>query len=53
TLVFTHLVPPVPGPIRKWLFMREVEAGDVEVMLGEDGMMFRLPPGSDAIEVDS
>jgi len=53
TLVFTHLVPPVPGPLREWLFMRDVEAGDVDVMLGEDGMMFRLPVGSDSIEIDS
>jgi ribonuclease Z len=50
TLVFTHLVPTVPGPIRKWLFMRGVDAGDVDVILGEDGMVFRLPPDSDAIE---
>lgn len=52
TLVFTHLVPPVPGLIRKWLFMRGVEEGDVDVMLGEDGMHFRLPPDSEAIELD-
>jgi len=52
TLVFTHLVPPVPVPLRKWLFMREVEAGDVDVMLGEDGMLFRLPANSDVIEID-
>ncbi len=53
TLVFTHLVPPVPGPLRKWLFMREVEAGNVDVMLGEDGMMFHLPPESDSIDIGS
>ena len=52
TLVFTHLVPPVPGVIRKWLFMRDVDQGNVDVMLGEDGMTFRLPPGSDVIEID-
>jgi ribonuclease Z len=51
TLVLTHLVPPVPGPLRGWLFMRGVEPGSVDVMLGEDGMRFRLPPGSDAIEI--
>jgi ribonuclease Z len=53
TLVLTHLVPPVPGPVRKWLFLRDVEAGDVDVMLGEDGMMFSLPVGSDSIDIDS
>ncbi|MCP4905752.1 MAG: MBL fold metallo-hydrolase [bacterium] len=52
TLVFTHLVPPVPV-LREWFFMREVEAGDVDVMLGEDGMMFRLPVGSDSIDIGS
>ena len=52
TLVFTHLVPPVPV-LREWFFMRDVEAGDVDVMLGEDGMMFRLPPESDSIDIDS
>ncbi len=51
TLVFTHIVPPIPGPLRKWMFMREVDAGDVNVLLGEDGMRFRLPAGSDAIEM--
>ena len=50
-LVFTHIVPPVPGLLRNWLFLRDVDAGEVDVMLGEDGMQFRLPPGSDAIEV--
>ncbi len=52
TLVFTHLVPPVPGPLRKWLFMRGVDGGEVDLILGEDGMQFRLPANSDAIEVD-
>jgi ribonuclease Z len=52
TLVFTHLVPALPGPLRKWLFMRDVDGGDVDVILGEDGMTFRLPPNSDAIEID-
>jgi ribonuclease Z len=52
TLVFTHLVPPAPGLVREWLFMRDVDAGDVDVILGEDGMRFRLPANSDAIEID-
>jgi ribonuclease Z len=52
TLVFTHLVPPVPGPLRRWLFMRGVDGGEVELILGEDGMLFRLPANSNAIEID-
>jgi hypothetical protein len=32
-LVFTRLVPPVPV-LREWLFIRDVEAGDVDVILG-------------------
>ena len=52
TLVFTHLVPTVPGVIREWLFMREVEAGDVEVVVGEDAMRIRLPVGSSEIEIE-
>ncbi len=51
TLVFTHLVPAVPSPIRKWLFLRDIDAGDeLDVIVGEDGMHFRLPAGSDTIE---
>lgn len=52
TLVFTHIVPPVPGPLRNWLFMRDVDVEDVEVILGEDGMLFRMPAGSEAIELE-
>ncbi len=53
TLVFTHIVPPLPGAVRNWLFMREVDVEDVDVMLGEDGMIFRLPAGSDEIDIES
>ena len=36
------------------IFMRGVEdEGQVEVVIGEDGMHFRLPTGSDAIELES
>lgn len=53
-LVFSHLVPRVPGPLRSWLFMRNIDAGDrLDVMLGEDGLYFRLPAESDAIERES
>jgi ribonuclease Z len=51
SVVFTHLVPPVPAPLRKWLFTRKLDAGgELEVILGRDGMHFRLPADSDAIE---
>jgi len=51
TLVFTHLVPAVPKVVRNWLFMRDLEVPDgLDVIVGEDGMHFRLPAGSDEIE---
>ncbi len=54
-LVYTHLVPgampPVLGPA---VFLRGVESGDdLEIVLGEDGLLLNLPAESDAIEVDS
>jgi len=52
-LVMTHLVPPLPGRIRSWFFTRGLEGGDVEVVMGEDGMHFRLPADSDAIEQET
>lgn len=51
TLVLTHLVPTLPSAFRKTMFLRDVESGDVDVILGEDGMRFRLPAASDAIEM--
>lgn len=53
TIVFTHIVPSIPGLVRDRLILRGVEAGDVEVVIGEDGMIFRLPAGSDEIEHES
>ncbi|MEE2677838.1 MAG: MBL fold metallo-hydrolase [Myxococcota bacterium] len=52
TVVFTHLVPPVPGPMRSWLFTNEIDPGEVDVVVGEDGMLIRLPVGSREIEID-
>ena len=50
-LVFTHVVPPPPNAVAERLLMRGVdEAWSGEVVLGQDGMHFRLPRGSDAIE---
>jgi ribonuclease Z len=53
TMVMTHLVPPIPGRLRSWFFTRGLDEGDVEVVLGEDGMHFRLPADSDVIEQES
>ena len=52
-LVFNHLVPPVPGLLRNWLFMRDVEPGEMDVLLGEDGMLIRLPADSSEIIVEA
>ena len=52
TLVLTHLVPPLPGPLRSAFFLRDIDAGEVDVVLGEDGMLLRLPAGSGAVEFD-
>jgi len=53
TMVMTHLVPPIPGRLRSWFFTRGLESGDVDVVVGEDGMHFRLPAASDTIEQES
>jgi ribonuclease Z len=53
-LVLHHLVPPPPNAFVRRLFLRGVaEAWDGEVVLGEDGMHFALPPGSDTIQRES
>ena len=52
-LVLTHLVPPPDNALVRRLFMQGVkEAWNGEVLLGEDGMHFILPRGSDAITVE-
>ena len=53
TVVFTHLVPAVPGFIRSWLFRRDVDSEEVDVIIGEDGMSIRLPADSKAIEIEA
>jgi len=53
TLVMTHLVPSTPGRLRRRLFTRGLEEGDVEVVLEKDGMHFRLPADSEAIEQET
>jgi hypothetical protein len=50
TMVMTHLVPPLPARLRSWFFTRGLETGDVDVVVGEDGLHFRLPADSEIIE---
>lgn len=53
TLVFNHLVPPVPSFMSRRVFLQDLgETGDMEVVIGEDGMHFRLDP-SGRVERDS
>jgi ribonuclease Z len=54
TIVFSHMVPPLPGPLVSSLFMRDVDDdGQVAIVLGEDGMHFRLPGQAGPIERES
>jgi ribonuclease Z len=43
--VLTHLVPPPDGVFARRIFMDGVAAANPNVLLGEDGMHFRLAPG--------
>jgi ribonuclease Z len=53
-IVFSHLVPPLPGLLTRSVFLRGVDdGGEVEVVLGEDGLHFRLPAGSEQIEQEA
>jgi ribonuclease Z len=54
TIVFSHMVPPLPGIISDSIFMRGVDdEGKVNVVLGEDHMHFTLPAGGSEIRQDS
>jgi ribonuclease Z len=48
-LALTHLVPPPDNRLLRRLFLRGADAGGAELVLGEDGMHFTLPPGSQEI----
>jgi len=49
-LVLTHLVPAPDGAMAESIFLRGVDdAWDGEVVIGEDGMLFSLPGGSEEI----
>lgn len=44
-LVFSHLVPPVSGFMARRVFLSDLgDKGDVDVLVGKDGMHFRLDP---------
>lgn len=50
-LVFTHIVPPPPNAIAERMFLRGLDPSwGGEVLMGADGMHFRLPGNSDAVE---
>lgn len=54
TIVFSHRVPPLPGVLADSVYRRGVETNDeVELVLGEDGLHFRLPAGSEGVEQDA
>jgi ribonuclease Z len=51
TVVFSHMVPPLPEFLVGTVFMRGVDdEGKVDVVLGEVLMRFRLPAGSDEVQ---
>jgi ribonuclease Z len=50
-LVLSHLVPPLPFAYLYPAFLGDAPARfDGEVVVGEDGMLFSLPPNSEAID---
>lgn len=52
-LVLSHLVPPIPSAFFYPAFLGDAaDYFDGEITVGEDGMVFSLPPGSDTIEAD-
>jgi len=53
-LVFTHMLPPLPNAAARRMFLNGVAAVRPDgVELGHDGLLIRLPAGSDAIEETS
>lgn len=53
-LLFTHLLPILPNAITVRAFLKGVEdVRDHGVRVGRDGMVVRLPKGSDAINIGS
>lgn len=53
-LVYNHIVPPMPLGVMEDIFMRGVSDVRSEgVMLGYDGLLIRLPSGSELIDIGS
>ncbi len=51
TLVLSHLIPPLPSSYLYPAFLADApDKFSGEIIVGEDGMFFSLPSGSDAIE---
>jgi ribonuclease Z len=49
-LVMSHLVPPLPTAFLYPAFLGDApDMFDGEIVVGEDGMVFSLPPEGDAI----
>ena len=52
-LVLSHIIPPAPSPMLTAYYLRGTgKAFDGEVVMGEDGMVFSLPPDSTSIQRD-
>lgn len=52
-LVLSHLVPPIPNSFLYPAFLGDApDRFDGEITVGEDGMVFSLPPESEAVERD-
>jgi ribonuclease Z len=52
-LVLSHLVPPIPNSFFYPAFLGDApDRFDGDITVGEDGMLFSLPPGSEAVERD-
>ncbi|MEM6476525.1 MAG: MBL fold metallo-hydrolase [Pseudomonadota bacterium] len=53
-LVLSHLVPPIPNRFFYPAFLGDAADNfDGEITVGEDGMLFSLPPESNAIELST
>lgn len=54
TLVFSHIIPPVPSPLIEGYFMKGAkERFDGKIILGKDGMVISLPADGAEISIRS
>ncbi|MCF6329130.1 MAG: MBL fold metallo-hydrolase [Henriciella sp.] len=52
-LVLSHIIPPSPSPMLTAYYLRGAgKAFDGKIVMGEDGMVFSLPPESTSIQRD-